>query len=133
MINSRPVLAWLAMIPPLSRAVAKLASAEVFSDQPMPEWWVPQLRANLARPSTIDTWLSERDGLTLDGLDPGPLELPILVIHGEDDRSVSPAVGNDLYERALPDATILRVEDGSHMLPITHADLLARRLLEFTD
>jgi pimeloyl-ACP methyl ester carboxylesterase len=133
MINSRPVLAWLSMIPPLSRAVAKFASAEVFSDQTMPEWWVPQLRANLARPGTVDAWLGERDGLTLDGLDPGPLDLPVLVIHGDDDQSVSPEVGNDLYERALPDASILRVAGGSHMLPITHADLLARRLLEFTD
>ena len=130
---SRPVLAWVSMIPPLSRAVAQAASAEVFSDQPMPAWWVPQLRANLARPGTTDTWLEEGEGLTADGIDPGPLDLPILVINGDDDRSVPMEVAEDLYQRAQPDAKLLRVAGGSHMLPITHPDLLARHLLEFTE
>jgi len=42
-------------------------------------------------------------------------------------------VGEDLYERAQPDSKLLRVVGGSHMLPITHADLLAEHLLEFTN
>jgi pimeloyl-ACP methyl ester carboxylesterase len=129
---SRPVLAWVSMIPPLSRALAKAASAEVFSDQPMPEWWVPQLRANLARPGTTDTWLEEEEGLTAHGLDPEPLDLPVLVIHGDDDRAVPMGVGEDLYQRAQPDAKLFRVVGGSHMIPITHAELLARQILEFS-
>jgi len=132
-VFSRPVLAWVSMVPPLSRALAKSASAEAFSDQPMPDWWVPQLRANLARPGTTATMLEEQDGLTVDGLDPGPLDLPVLVINGEEDWSVPIEVGEDLYERAQPDAKLLRVVGGSHMLPITHADLLAEHLLEFTN
>jgi non-heme chloroperoxidase len=129
---SRPVLAWVSMIPPLSRFVAQTASAEVFSDQPMPDWWVPQLRANLARPGTTDSWLEEGEGPILDGIDPGPLDLPVLVINGEDDRSVPMEVAEDLYQRAQPDAKLLRVPGGSHMLPITHPDLLAQHLFEFT-
>jgi pimeloyl-ACP methyl ester carboxylesterase len=130
---SRPVLAWVSMIPPLSRAVARAAGAEVFSDQPMPGWWVPQLRANLARPGTTDTWLEETEKLTIDDTDPGPLDLPVLVINGDDDRSVPMEVAEDLYQRAQPDAKLLRVAGGSHMLPITHPDLLAQHLFEFTE
>jgi peroxiredoxin len=130
---SRPVLAWVSMIPPLSRAVARSASAEVFSDQPMPDWWVPQLRANLARPGTTDTWLAEGAGPLVEGIDPGPLDLPVLVINGEDDRSVPMDVAEDLYQRAQPDAKLIRVPGGSHMLPITHPDLLAQHLFEFTE
>ena len=130
---SRPVLAWVSMIPPLSRAVVRSASNEAFSDQPIPVWWVPQLRANLARPGTTDTWMEEGEGLTVDGIDPGPLDLPILVINGDDDRSVPMKVAEDLYQRAQPDAKLLRVAGGSHMLPITHPDLLARHLFDFTE
>jgi peroxiredoxin len=132
-VFSRPVLTWVSMIPPLSRALAKSASAEAFSDQPMPDWWVPQLRANLARPGATDAMLEEQDTLTADGLDPGPLDLPVLVIYGDEDRSLPVEVAEDLYERAQPDAKRLRVAGGSHMLPITHPDLLAQHILEFTD
>ena len=129
---SRPVLAWVSMVPPLSRAVAHSASAEAFSDQPMPGWWVPQLRANLARPGTTEAMLEEGEKLSVDGIDPGPLDLPVLVINGDDDWSVPMEVAEDLYQRAQPDAELLRVAGGSHMLPITHPDLLAQHLLEFT-
>jgi pimeloyl-ACP methyl ester carboxylesterase len=130
---SRPVLAWVSMVPPLSRAMVQSASAEAFSDQPMPDWWVPQLRANLARPGTTDTWLAEGAGPIVEGIDPGPLDLPVLVINGDDDWSVPMNVAEDLYQRALPDAKLLPVPGGSHMLPITHADLLAQHLFEFTN
>jgi pimeloyl-ACP methyl ester carboxylesterase len=129
---SRPVLAWVSMVPPLSRALASSASAHAFSDQAMPEWWVPQLRANLARPGTTEAMLEEGEKLTVDGLDPGPLDLPVLVISGDDDRSLPIEVAEDLYERAQPDSKLVRVAGGSHMLPITHPDLLARHLLEFS-
>jgi peroxiredoxin len=130
---SRPVLAWVSMVPPLSRAVARSASFEVFSDQPMPDWWVPQLRANLARPGTTKSWREEGEGPLVEGIDPGPLDLPVLVINGDDDRSVPMDVAEDLYRRAQPDAKLLRVEGGSHMLPITHPDLLARHILEWSE
>lgn len=129
---SRPVLAWVSMVPPLSRAVAHSASAEAFSDQPMPDWWVPQLRANLARPGTTEAMLEEEEKLSVGDIDPGPLDLPVMVINGDDDWSVPMEVAEDLYQRAQPNAELLRVAGGSHMLPITHPDLLAQHLLEFT-
>jgi pimeloyl-ACP methyl ester carboxylesterase len=132
-LYSRPVLAWVSMIPPVSRAVVRSTSADAFSDQPMPEWWLPQLRANLNGPGTIETFLEEEGQFALDELDPGPLEIPVLVIHGDDDRLVSLAVGEDLYARARPAAKMVRVEGGSHMLPITHPDLLAQHILEFAN
>jgi pimeloyl-ACP methyl ester carboxylesterase len=133
LLFSRPVLAWVSMVPPISRAVAQAASAEAFSDQPMPDWWVPQLRANLAGPGTTEAMLQEGDKLTVGDIDPGPLDLPVLVINGEDDWSVPMDVAEDLHRRAQPDAKLLRVEGGSHMLPITHPDLLAQHLIEFTE
>jgi pimeloyl-ACP methyl ester carboxylesterase len=91
------------------------------------------LRANLASPGTTAAWLGEQNQLAIDGLDPGPLELPVLVIHGDEDRAVPIEVGEDLHERAQPNAKLARVAGGSHMLPITHPDLLAQHLLEFTE
>ena len=64
------------------------------------------------------------------GLDPEPIPLPILVIHGQEDLLAPLAIGDWLHEHAR-DSRILRVERGSHMLPITHADLLADRIAAF--
>ncbi len=41
------------------------------------------------------------------------------------------AVAEDLAEPARPASKLLRAEGGSHMPPITHADLLAQQILEF--
>ena len=128
---SRPVLSWLSRIPPLSEAVTRSSSSDAFSGPSMPDWWGPQLRANLALPGTVETWLAEKDQFAIDGLDPSPLEIPLLVIQGTDDRYVPMAVAADLAARAQPDSKLVRVEGGSHMLPITHADLLAQQILGF--
>ncbi len=129
---SRGFRAWLSMIPPLANSVvASESRSAAFSGQSMPEWWVPQLRASIELPGMVDTWLAEEDQFNADGLDPGPLEIPLLVIQGTDDRLVAMTVAEDLAARALPDSRLLRVEGGSHMLPITHADGLAPEILEF--
>ncbi len=129
---SKPVRSWLSKVPPLSEAIiARESRAQAFSGQAMPSWWVPQLRASLALPGTVETWLAEEDQFALDGLDPSPLELPLLVIQGTDDRYVPMAVAEDLAARARPDSKLVRVAGGSHMLPITHADLLAQQILRF--
>jgi pimeloyl-ACP methyl ester carboxylesterase len=126
------VRSWLSKVPPLSEAViARESRTQAFSGQAMPSWWVPQLRASLALPGTVETWLAEEDQFVSDGLDPAPLEIPLLVIQGTDDRYVPMAVAEDLAERARPASKLVRVEGGSHMLPITHAGLLAQQILEF--
>ena len=63
-------------------------------------------------------------------LDPGPIPLPILVIHGDEDQLAPPTIGDWLHEHAR-DSRSLRVEGGSHMLPITHTNLLADRIAPF--
>jgi non-heme chloroperoxidase len=131
-IFSEPVLAWIARIDPLSRATTTALSREAFSGQAMPDWWVPQTRANLAGAGARRALVREGIEWPTVDLDPKPLEVPILVIHGSDDRSVPIAVGEDLYEQAGPGSQILRVDGGSHMLPITHPELLAERIQGFS-
>lgn len=122
---SAPVLAWLHAVPPLARSVQAQASRDAFSAGPEPDWWRPNLAANFARPHTATSWRSEGAALWRAPLpDPAGLALPVLVVHGEDDRLVPAAVGRELARRA-PDAHLVLVPGGSHMLPVTHAELLA--------
>lgn len=130
LLFSPPVLRWAEAVPPLTRGMQRGLSIEAFSGQPMPDWWLPQLEANFAAPHTRRTWLGEEDQFRWDDHDPAAIDLPILVIHGDDDRLVSIDVGRTLHELA-PRSELLVVEDGSHMLPITHAELLADRIAEF--
>ena len=51
-------------------------------------------------------------------------------MHGSDDRLVPLEIGRELDRRA-PDSELIIVPDGSHMLPITHAELLADALVRF--
>jgi pimeloyl-ACP methyl ester carboxylesterase len=81
--------------------------------------------ANFARPHTPTSWRSE--GVALASApqpDPAGIALPVLVVHGDDDRLVPVAVGRELARRA-PHARLVLVPGGSHMLPITHPELLA--------
>jgi pimeloyl-ACP methyl ester carboxylesterase len=58
------------------------------------------------------------------------LDMPILLIHGGDDRLAPVAIGRYLHSKA-PGSELLVVEGGSHMLPITHAELLSERIAAF--
>jgi pimeloyl-ACP methyl ester carboxylesterase len=124
-VFSAPVLGWLHAVPPLARGAQTAASRQAFSEGPEPDWWRPNLAANFARPHTPTSWLSEGAAMWLAPLpDPAGLALPVLVIHGDDDRLVPVEVGRELARRA-PHARLVLVPGGSHMLPITHSDLLA--------
>jgi pimeloyl-ACP methyl ester carboxylesterase len=130
LLFSPPVLAWLEGVPPLASALRAAMSAEAFSGQPEPDWWLPQLDANFAALHTLHSWLREEAHFRWDGPDTADIPQPILVIQGDADRLVPLQVGRTLYSRA-PDGQILVVEGGSHMLPITHAALLADRIAAF--
>ena len=86
--------------------------------------------ANLAAPHTRHSWRREEALFDVQDLDPGPIPVPVLVIHGQDDRLAPPAIGEWILAHTR-DSRILRVEGGSHMLPITHPDLLADRIERF--
>jgi pimeloyl-ACP methyl ester carboxylesterase len=129
LVFSPPVLTWLHAVPPLARAAQAEASRQAFSAGPEPAWWRPSLAANFARPHTATSWRSE--GAAMAGApqpDPTGLALPVLVVHGDDDRLVPAEVGRELARRA-PNARLVLVAGGSHMLPVTHADLLADEIL----
>ena len=106
-------------------------SAQAFSGQAAPDWWLPQLAANFASPHTLETY--RREGAHFgwdDNLDPAPIDRPILVIHGDDDRLVPLSVGQGLAASG-GSAELVVVEGGSHMIPVTHPALLADRISGF--
>jgi pimeloyl-ACP methyl ester carboxylesterase len=49
---SRPVLRWMRMVPPLVRELQRTSAAAAFSGQAQPDWFLPDLAANLAQPKT---------------------------------------------------------------------------------
>jgi pimeloyl-ACP methyl ester carboxylesterase len=126
------VIAWVRSVPPVGRAITAGASRQAFSEQPMPDWWLPLLRANLSREGTWRAQQAENPAIASTPLEPEKIPRPVLVIHGTDDRFVPFAVAEDLYQRTQPDSELVRVEGGSHMLPITHTDLLAQRIAIFS-
>jgi pimeloyl-ACP methyl ester carboxylesterase len=132
LIFSAPVMAWMDAVPPAAAAARELFSRQAFGDEPMPDWWLPQVAANFAMPHTPVSNREESARMSWgESLDPAPLEVPILVIHGDDDRLVPLEVARFLDERAAR-SQLHVVEGGSHMLPITRADDVAKRLAAFT-
>jgi pimeloyl-ACP methyl ester carboxylesterase len=126
------VVRWARLVPPVGRAMQRALSANAFSEQPQPAWWLPGLAANLAQAKTQRAFTREGDALRGTAMpDSAGLALPILVIHGDDDRLVPVSVGRTLA-RNNPRAEFLEVAGGSHMLPITHAQLLADRIALFS-
>jgi len=130
LIRSGPILRWIGMVPPLRRAIQKASSDRAFSDQPAPDWWLPQVAANFADPDTAQTWVQEGAQLAFEELDPSSIDLPILVVHGDDDWLVPLEVAETI-DRLAPDSELRVVAGGSHMLPITHAELLGGWIEEF--
>ena len=126
-----PVLHYVGAVPPLLRRILASGSRNAFHPDPVPPWYQTQLEANFAQPHTLAAFGSE--GRDLGGaadLDPAPIERPILVIHGDADRLALLEVGRGLAERAR-DAELHVVENGGHMLPITHAPLLGEAIGHF--
>ncbi|HKJ23721.1 MAG TPA: alpha/beta hydrolase [Myxococcota bacterium] len=131
LIFSAPVMAWLRAVPPAGDVVRAAFSAQAFGDEPMPEWWLPQLAANFAMPHTATTNREESARMTWgESLDAAPVERPILVIHGDADRLVPLEVARQIDARA-PQSQLYVVEGGSHMLPVTHADEIAKLVAAF--
>jgi pimeloyl-ACP methyl ester carboxylesterase len=132
LFTSAPVLEWLAAVPPAGDAVLESISARAFSDTPEPAWWLPLLAANFGTPKTRHTFERENTRVAEGdmSIDPLTVSVPILLIHGEDDRMVPLAVSQWIESHARR-AKLVVIEDGSHMLPITHADLLADQITSF--
>ena len=126
------MLPWVAMVPPAERSLQAAFSQQAFGSSSLPEWWLPQLAANFQRLGTRAAWAGEGATFTWDGPDPGPIDRPILVAHGSEDVLVPLDVADWLHERS-GNSELWVVEGGGHMLPVTHADSLTRRIVAFIE
>lgn len=132
LLLSTPVLRWLRWVPPAGLWTQRVMSTDAFSGQPQPDWWLPALAANLSQEKTFLAFVGEGDRESSSPVpDTAGLDLPILVIHGDQDQLVPIAVGRALA-KDNPQAELIEVADGSHMLPITHTQLLAERIAGFS-
>lgn len=131
-IFSEPVLAWLRAVPPAGRAVQTAMSHEAYSGAPEPTWWLPQLAANMAAPNTLHSFHgeAERIGAGDASIDPVTVGQPILLLHGDDDRLAPLALGQWIESHAR-NADLEVIAGGSHMLPLTHTELVADRIAAF--
>lgn len=126
-----PLFNYVTSVPSLGRGVMEGALAEVFSGtENVPAGYLERSAAQMALPGTIDAWIAEQGNAGYGALRPESIQIPTLVLHGGDDRAVPVAIANDLAQR-LPNDELVVVEGGSHMLPITHPDLVATQVHAF--
>jgi pimeloyl-ACP methyl ester carboxylesterase len=121
---SDPVLAWLRLVPPVARGVIASESEQAFSGQSQPSWWQSDVAANFARPTTALAYRAELASFAAEK-PPLPVDLgvPVVVIHGDQDRMVPIGIGRQLAASA--GVPLIEIAGGSHMLPVTHAERLA--------
>ena len=125
------VFRYVIAVPPLGRGVLEGALADVFSGtRDIPPGFLDRSAAQMALPGTVDSWLAEERNQGYSKLRPEAIEMPTLVLHGGDDRAVPASVAEDLAKR-LPNGKLVLVPEGSHMLPVTHPDLVAARVHEW--
>jgi pimeloyl-ACP methyl ester carboxylesterase len=126
-----PLFRYLTSVPALGRGVIEGALAELFSGAGnIPPGFRERSAAQMALPGTVDSWLAEERNGGYSKLRPEAIQTPTLVLHGDDDRGVPASVAEDLAKR-LPNAKLVLVPEGSHMLPVTHPDLVAARVHEW--
>ncbi len=127
----RPLMIYVGLVPPIGVAMARGSSAEAFSDGPQPDWWLPQVAANFAMPHTRYSYREEIAGISASGdLGLDRVSQPILLFHGDDDR-LAPLAVSEYLDRHAKRSELIVIQGGSHMLPITHAELLADGIVAF--
>jgi pimeloyl-ACP methyl ester carboxylesterase len=122
---------WLARVPPLGRRVQAALAADAFDPDPIRPGFLTQLAANFAQPYTRTTFTSE--GRDLDGttdISPKAVKVPTLIIHGDGDRLVPLPIAEELH-RLAENSELLVIPHASHMLPVTHAAVVADRIAAF--
>lgn len=125
------ILQWVNSIPPLSRSFMHESLTQVFATpEAIPPGWAEYTRAMLALPGTLDAFVLEAQRGIYKDLPSHTLKLPTLILQGTDDYSVPPAVAEDLHRRIVG-SELVTIAGGSHMLPVTHPDLLAGRIHSF--
>lgn len=129
-LSSAPVIEWMASVPPVFRGLQEGMGAQFFSEQPVPAWFAAQSSANFALAQTRSTWREEAARFRFDGPDPSGIDVPILLLHGDDDRVIPLVVAEGIHESA-PRSELVVIEGGSHALPATHVDEVVDRIADF--
>jgi pimeloyl-ACP methyl ester carboxylesterase len=123
-------MSWVGSIPPLADGLTRQGLAAAFArEEAIPDGWLEETRAALAMPGTVETWRLETRRADLSTLHPESITTPTLVIQGADDYLVPYTTGEALHA-AIPQSRFAPVLSGSHMIPVTHADVLAREIHE---
>ncbi|HBZ72405.1 MAG TPA: hypothetical protein DEP35_22775, partial [Deltaproteobacteria bacterium] len=126
-----PLFDWMRNVPPLARAVTHDALVKAFTDgATIPRGYEERTLALLALPGAVRSYVLEEQRFDRKTLRPEAIQAPTLVLQGSDDLMVKPPVAEDLAKR-LPDARLVVVPIGSHMLPLTDPDQVVRRIHEF--
>ena len=126
-----PLFDWMRNVPPLARAVIHDGLVKAFTDPAaIPRGYEARTEALLALPGTLRSYVLEEQRFDPKTLRPEAISARTLVLQGSDDLLVKPAVAEDLAKR-LPDARLVVVPIGSHMLPLTDPDQVVRRIHEF--
>lgn len=129
-LYSDPVLAWRSRIPPLTNALIAVSSEQAFSGQPQPDWWIPGVQANFARPGTVLTYRGEMFSIDGGEFPAERIALPTLLLHGDDDR-LAPLAISEYLATVIPGSELRITPGGSHMLPVTHAEALVEAIVAF--
>lgn len=61
------------------------------------------------------------------------IDVPLLVLHGTEDRNIPINVGARRVREYVPAATVIEIEGGPHGIGVTHADVVNPRLLDFLE
>jgi pimeloyl-ACP methyl ester carboxylesterase len=59
------------------------------------------------------------------------LNLPVLIVHGTQDRLVQFEVHAKMYETRLPNAELLAIDGGEHVAIFTHRNMVKEKMFEF--
>jgi non-heme chloroperoxidase len=59
------------------------------------------------------------------------IDIPLLVLHGTEDRNIPIDIGARRVQQYAPGATVVEVEGGPHGIGVTHTEVVNPRLLEF--
>ena len=123
---TRPMRRWAVAAGFPARLAVKLAGRGYF-DGNVPEWWPAHAESVIGAPGVIDTWTAEVRDFDPSTIPVGRVAVPTTVMQGALDGIVPPAIGAGLA-REIANATLVVVEDGAHMLPNTHPDLVVAEI-----
>jgi pimeloyl-ACP methyl ester carboxylesterase len=131
------LFAWT-LATPLSLAVLEKATARMFAPEPLPRGYLDWSALALAmtpvrfRDSMQDFKLL-RGELIAQAPRYRALAVPAVVVLGEADATVPPALHGEVLAREVPAIRVIRIAKGGHMLHHGHAGLIAEEVVRLAE